>query len=516
MLSAVLIGVNSRPVRVTAQADVVSSGIRISGLAGRSVKEAAQRVSLAMINSGLVPVTPPGEERIEPSGLVHLGPSDLPKEGAALDLGIAIELAHAMGLVKDGNPKLMCLGELGINGDLMPTRGILALLAAAPEGGTVVVPQANLKEATLARLQDNTLKVFGAETLREACLAVEGRGGAKWLDGKIVYPPAQQHVDLSDVIGHTEVKKAMLAAAVGGLHVLLTGPAGTGKSLMAKASPGLLPRLTAQEALEVTRIWSASGHLQDGTVVQHPPYIGIDPNTTLVGLLGGGPMVREVGAVSRAHLGVLHLDEMQDFNPRLVDSLRGVMENGYATVSRMGVTARLPARCQLIATCNPCPCGWSGVFVCKDCGWTGTSQGTCRECSGSMESRCGCSKGDVARVNRRMSGPIMDRFDVKAIVGSPRKEKPSCNSKQAARQVGAARKRLTTLLGGRQLREVPGYEVARLFEAGMKAVNDSLPNASIRRQHRTLKLALCFAALDERGDVNSADVKTAAALAVGS
>src|SRR5262245_2142038 len=449
MLSATLVGPSAKRVQISAVAGP-GQGIFITGLANREVREAAARVTHAIQACGYTMPTENGRVT------VHLAPSDIPKSGAALDLGIALSVLSAIGVVPNTNGHVMALGELGLARELQHTSGALALAAAAPEGGTLVVPDADLGAATLAKLQDKSLRVLGARKLPEAIAACLGHGGRE-LKGKVQYPPQQTPVDMGAVLGHENVKRAILAAAVGGMHVLLSGPPGCGKSLMAKAAPSLLPRLSEIEALEVSRLWSAAGELEDGKAVLHPPYVMVTPNVTQVGLIGGGAGAKAIGAAVRAHRGVLHIDEIQDAHRAVVDSMRGVMEDGTATVVRQGIAAKFPARSWVIATMNPCPCGWHGLFQCRDCGQATTAKGNCAGCGGEVESWCKCTESQVRRVQSHVSGPMLDRFDVRLTVPPPITEgKPGASSSDLRKAVARARKALALMLDGRDMREVAG------------------------------------------------------------
>lgn len=499
MLGSVLLGASAREVRVSAVTSA-GRGITVSGLASREVRESGRRVACAL-DASLVPMG----ERVE----VHLGPSDILKSGAALDLPIALEVMHALGsLNMKPDANVLALGEVGVKGEVVATRGILALASAAPKGSTLIVPEGNLREAHLARLQDKTLSIFGARTVREAADVVLGKGG-RTLTGKITYPPAQHLVDFSDIIGHENAKQALAAAAVGGLNILLGGPPGCGKTLLGKASASLLPPLSEQETFEATRIWSAAGDLKEGTAVFHPPYQPADQNCTLVGMIGGHDTI---GAMTKAHLGVLHIDEFTELKPEVIDSMRTGMEDGFVRIVRAGRSIVNPAKCQIVATYNPCKCGWYGFFECMDCRAKATHNGSCDRCNGKMEKRCQCPDREAARVQRRLTGPIVDRFDIRLTIGPPVESGTKREtSKQIRAKVTKARKVIHEITGGKHLRDVSGEKLPGIVPEVCELVEKSVPHASMRRQRRMAKLVLCLAALDG-GDVTSDHVVQAAKL----
>lgn len=508
MLSATLVGPTAKRVQISAVAGP-GHGLFITGLANREVREAAARVTHAIQACGFS--LPEDNGRVT----VHLAPSDVPKSGAALDLGIALSVLSAIGAVPNTNGHVMALGELGLSGELEHTSGVLALAAAAPEGGTLLVPDSDLGAATLAKLQDKSLRVLGARKLPEAIAVCLGRGGRE-LKGKVEYPPQQVPVDMAAVLGHEQAKRAILAAGVGGMHVLLSGPPGCGKSLLSRAAPSILPRLSEPEALEVSRLWSAAGELQEGRAIVHPPYVQVTPNTTQVGLIGGGAHAKAIGAAVRSHRGILHIDEIQDMDRQVVDSLRGIMEDGTATVVRQGIAAKFPARCWVIATMNPCPCGWFGLFQCRDCGLAAVQKGNCTACSGETESRCQCTAAQVRKVQAHVSGPMLDRFDVRLTVPPPSTEgKRGATSSDLRKAVARARKVLAMMLSGKDMREVPGYEVAEKFSRVATEIEDAMPRASLRRKHRTLKLSLALAAIDGQGKVGKEHIREAARMSRG-
>ena len=208
-------------------------------------------------------------------------------------------------------------------------------------------------------------------------------------------------------------------------------------------------------------------------------------------------MGRTVGAATKAHRGVLHIDELQEMDREVIDSLRSVMQDGVATVVRQGTVVHHQARCWVLATMNPCLSGWHGLYQCSTCGQGYPSEGRCRQCGGEAERRCNCSPAQVGRVHARISGPMRDRFDVRIEVPPPTCERePGKSSLELRKAVVTARVLMGRQLNGRELAEVPGYELADRFSAIADGIQETIPRSSLRRKHRTLKLTLCLAAID--------------------
>ena len=382
--SATLLGVRGRPVTVEVHVSSGLPGFTIVGLPDASCREARDRVRAALLSSGL----PWPLKRVT----VNLAPSGLRKAGSQLDLAMAVALLVAEGrLHPEHVAHTAFVGELGLDGTIRPVTGTVPLVHAL-DTDAVVVPAASVAEAELiARHQ-----VRAAGDLRGLVAALTG--SAPWPDG---FPPESSPAsvpdpDLSDVRGQPLARLALELAAAGGHHLLMVGPPGAGKTMLARRLPGLLPDLGPDHALEATMVHSAAGVPLVGGLVRRPPFRAPHHGASTVSLTGGGSSVMRPGEISLAHRGVLFLDELGEFQASVVDALRQPLEEGVIRVSRASGTVAFPAEVLLVAAMNPCPCGLGGA------------PGACR-----------CSDAARARYHRRVSGPILDRFDLRIDVAAP-------------------------------------------------------------------------------------------------
>jgi magnesium chelatase family protein len=458
------------------------------GLADTEVKEARERVRAALLQSGL---SFPHNKRVT----VNLAPADLPKESGRFDLPIALGVLAAQGEL-DPQRLAACefAGELSLTGELRPVRGALALALAvsqAPDGQrrTLVLPPQSAAEA--ARITSLDVRVAGH--LRDVVAAM--RAG----DRGVPLPRAQGPVatqshpgpDLADVRGQSLARRALEVAAAGGHSVLLVGPPGSGKSMLAQRLPGLLPPMSEAEALASAAIQGLVGAHLEPAAWQHRPLRAPHHSASAVALVGGGSPPRP-GEISLAHAGVLFLDELPEFQRAALEALREPLESGAVTISRAGRQARFPAAFQLVAAMNPCPCGWLG----------GSSWGR----------HCRCTPDAVRRYQARLSGPLLDRIDMQVEVPAvPPEELLSGrvqeSSGEVAQRVAAARARQWTrqqstnaaLAAGQVDLHCSLTPAARTF---VQAAAQRL-GWSGRSLHRVLKLARTIADL---ADVATVDV----------
>ena len=352
-------------------------GMSIVGLPEAAVREAKDRVRAAIHCAQF--------EFPQRRITVNLAPADLPKHGGRFDLPIALGILAASGQIPpDSLRDTEFIGELGLTGELRRIDAALpAAVAAAAEGRKLVVPAANAGEAALAA----DAEVFGARTLLEVCALLSGR---KSLPAAAPTPAEPRPVpDMRDVRGQLQARRALEIAAAGEHHLLLCGPPGCGKTLLASRLPGLLPPMDEAQALEAAAVASAAGRGLDATRWRERPFRAPHHTASPVALAGGGGEPRP-GEISLAHHGVLFLDELPEWQRRALEVLREPLESGTVTISRAARQCSFPARFQLIAAMNPCPCGWAG----------------------DVSGRCNCSQDVVSRYRSRVSGPLLDRIDL--------------------------------------------------------------------------------------------------------
>ena len=390
--SVALLGVDA--VLVEVEADIASGLPRFTvvGLPDRSLTESADRVRSAIVNSGV----PMPSQRVT----VNLSPASLPKAGAGFDLAIAIAALSAAGVIaQNAAHGVVHVGELALDGRLRPTAGVLPGVLGAKKAGVtrVVVPAANAREAGLV----TGVEVFAAASLRDVLIAHGARLAPVPVTPLLLPSEGVTErvvTDLSDVVGQPDAVEALVAVAAGGHHLSMTGPPGSGKTMLASRLPGILPPLSMNAALEATSIQSlATGH-GASSLINEAPVITPHHTASAVSLIGGGTGIPRPGAIARAHHGVLFLDEAPEFSQHALDCLRQPLESGDVVIHRAAYTARFPARFMLVIAANPCPCGGQSVEL---------SAGAARS-----SDKCTCTPAAVKRYHARVSGPLADRIDI--------------------------------------------------------------------------------------------------------
>jgi magnesium chelatase family protein len=508
-----LVGVQGHIVEIEADIENGLVALLLVGLPDTALREARDRIRSAIINSG----QSWPQRRIT----VGLSPASLPKRGSGFDVGISIAILAAAGAVQsDRLAGTVFLGELGLDGRLRPVPGVLPAVAAAAAAGfgRVVTPPDNLPEAALvpgmqvvapASLAALLDWLAGRQTAAGAAgvrVVESGAGltalpaGAGWGAG---YGPQQpgagaaglagpacgpQLRDLADVAGQPVARRAAEICAAGGHHLMLLGPPGVGKTLLAERLPSIMPPLRPGEALEVSAIHSVAGTLPAGRpLLTEPPFCAPHHTATKAAIVGGGSGIIRPGAASLAHLGCLFLDEAPEFDRDVLDALRQPLESGEVVIARAGVTARFPARFTLVLAANPCPCARMAA----------------------AGSACTCTPLARRRYLARLSGPLLDRVDVKVELRPVGKAELLCDRQLAessavvAERVRAARARAARRLAGTRWRlnaEIPGAELRRAFRPQAGALGPleramDLGQVSARGADRIIRLSWTLADL---------------------
>lgn len=481
--SRALAGMDAPEVTVEAHLANGLPAFTLVGLAEAEVKEARDRVRAALLQSGY--------EFPQRRITVNLAPADLPKESGRFDLPIALGLLAASGqLTGDRLKDYEFAGELALTGALRPIRGALAMmLGAARSGRAFILPRASAEEAALA----SGAEVYAADSLLAVCAHLSGRESLPRIVSRETYqPPA--YADLADVKGQQYARRALEIAAVGNHSMLMSGPPGTGKSMLASRLPSILPPMTEAEALESAAVLSLTGNFRSENW-RLRPYRAPHHTASGVALVGGGNPPRP-GEISQATHGVLFLDELPEFSRAALEVLREPMEAGRITISRAARQADFPAHFQLIAAMNPCPCGYLGH----------------------PSNQCRCSPEQVARYRSRISGPLLDRIDLHIEVASLPQAELTANAEgeasESVRQRVTAARRLQIERQGKPNAQLAGKEIDQFCAADAAAMNllkqaITQLNLSARAYHRVLRVARSIADLAGNTHIGAAQIAEA-------
>ena len=493
VFTAGVFGLNALPIEVEADVSSQLPGIFIVGLPDKAVEEARERVRSALKNSGC--------EFPRTKVTVNLAPADVKKEGSAYDLPIALALLLASRQLSTASPleSSLFLGELSLEGRLRAVPGVLVVARAARRLGftTLFVPPANAAEAALVP----GLSIYAPATLAELLEHLSGQAPALLVPTTVLpdlVSDSSPDYDLQHVRGQEHAKRALEIAAAGGHNLLMSGPPGAGKTLLARALPGLLPALTREEVLEVTELYSVAGLLTlERPLIRERPFRAPHHTASEVALVGGGSNPRP-GEISLAHRGVLFLDELAEFPRGVLESLRQPLEDGTITVARAAATTSYPARFILVGAMNPCPCGFASDPV----------------------KPCTCTPGLVYRYQRKLSGPLLDRFDLHVEVARLPFEKlegaPAESSAEVQARVVAARSCQRARFGGAvKLNAAMRLTDLKLHVALPPEAVELLRQAvnrwhlSGRVYHRLLKVSRTIADLAGASNINTTHVAEA-------
>lgn len=486
VLSAAVVGLDAVPVEV--EVDIASQGLpsfTIVGLPDKAVEEAKERVRSAIRNSGAdFPA-----RRIT----VNLAPADLPKEGPSYDLPIALGILIASGQLQVDLKNTIVTGELSLDGRVRPITGALpqALLAKHKKLDQIFLPAENASEAAVV----NDIIIFPAQTLLALFLHLSKQ--------QLIRPTEpltfseeiieQFDYDMKDIKGQQQTKRALEIAAAGGHNVLMKGPPGAGKTLLARTLPSILPRLTFDEMLEVTKIYSIAGLLGKDAMKHQRPFRSPHHTTSLVGLIGGGTNPRP-GEITLAHRGVLFLDEFPEFPRTMLESLRQPIEDTIVSISRAKGKTTFPAKCMLVAAQNPCPCGYLG----------------------DKYHICSCAPSQVLKYQKKISGPLLDRIDIHIDVPAVKVEKLTERETQdvetskqirervqKARDIQQKRYKGSSLTSNAELNNKTLKEFCVLSDACIDLLKLAVArmNLSGRAYYRSIKVARTIADLDNSADI---------------
>lgn len=504
-LDGYIVEIQARAIAVLNNAIDWRAAVKVSGMARGALSEALDRIRGSFAKLRI----PDPEVEI----LVNLAPADLAKEGTWLDLPLAIILLQAAGYLPDlpdhREGDFILMGELGIHGEIRRVPGALSIAYIAKKGQKLIVPAGNERECALimAKPGHEGCGVYPTALLEDVIQFFKGN---KTLDNALkeeikFESLISRAVDFGKIKGQDRAKKAAIISAAGGHNMLMIGPPGEGKSLLASAIPGILPRLGADEKVELTKIYSACGELpHDGMAVTRRPFRAIHHTASKQAIIGGGSTIAKPGEITLAHHGVLFLDEIAEFSSATLESLRQPIESGEVNISRVGGTLNFPCRFTLVAAMNPCPCGYYGT------------------------ARCKCNDRQVQKYQSKISGPILDRIDLQVELQTLTSEQRFANA--GPDETPAIRDRVEKARGAQSRRfagksiscnaAIPGGAVREYcdfstlgFETFREKIEDA--NISTRSMDRLAKVSRTIADLNGNSQVEPHHVNEAASFVIG-
>ena len=464
----------------------VSDGLpsfEMVGLLNSEVKEARERVRSAIKNTGYL--LPP--KRIT----VNLSPADIRKEGSSFDLPIAVSILTSLGLVNKkngGDDKILIAGELSLSGEILPMNGVLPMVLAAREKGIrkFIVPKINAKEGAVV----DDVEIYGMSSLRDVISFMNGSEYEKepYVDFYTMYDNGEEkdgELDFSDISGQESVKRAAKIAVAGMHHMLLIGTPGSGKSMIAKRIPGILPKPDMEECMEITKIHSIAGELKGTSIKLKRPFRAPHHSVTDKALIGGGTNPKP-GEITLAHRGVLFLDELAEFRRETIDSLRQPLETGEVIINRLNGTYVFPAAIMLVAATNPCKCGYYPD-----------------------RNRCSCSEVQVKNYLGKISGPILDRIDISVITPTVMVDDLSKKTGETSEEIRVAIEKVRKIQEDRFFEEkfrfnseIPPAKLdvyCKMTDKAKNVMNRAYKayGLSVRSYHKLIRVARTIADLDD-------------------